>query len=153
MDTKNGLSLQHLASSLETEPTYYIRRTRGVVSLDLRGHGEIDAAAEGYTMAGYAGDIAWLCAALDLQKPLMVGHSMGGTILLELAARYPKIPGSIVLIDSVRLPSDALIEGSAPFIAALSAPEFAAAYRNGISRLHLGTDEIAAHDSVFALLP
>jgi pimeloyl-ACP methyl ester carboxylesterase len=104
-------------------------------------------------MACYAADVAWLCVVLGLHKPVMVGHSMGGNILLELSASHPKTPGAIVLIDSVLFPSEALIEASAPFIAALAGPDFASAYRSGISRLHLSTDEIAAHDSVFEPVP
>lgn len=57
-----------------------------------------------YTMAGFADDLAWLCAELGLMKPIVVGHSMGGNVALELAARYPKIPASIVLIDSIVFP-------------------------------------------------
>jgi pimeloyl-ACP methyl ester carboxylesterase len=66
-------------TSLKAQADYF-SRTRRVVSLDLRGHGESDAPDEGYTMAGYAADVAWLCAALGLHKPVMVGHSMGSNI-------------------------------------------------------------------------
>ena len=139
-------------TSLQTQAEYF-STTRRVVSVDLRGHGESDAPAGDYTMASYAADIAWLCKALGLQKPIIVGHSMGGNILLELAARYPETPGSIVLIDSVLFPSQEVVERSRSFIAALEGPDFAVAYRGGLSRLHLLTDEIAAYDSVFSSLP
>ena len=119
----------------------------------FRGHGESDGPPGDYTMASYAADIVWLCNALDLQKPIMVGHSMGGNILLELATRYPETAGSIVLIDSVLFPSQEVVERSISLIAALEGPNFAAAYRSGLSKLHLLTDEIAAYDSVFSFLP
>jgi len=146
----HGWGCDHTSLKAQAE---YFSRTRRVVNLDLPGHGESDAPAEDYTMADYADDVAWLCAALGLHAPMMVGHSMGGNILLELSARHPETPGSIVLIDSVLFPSETLIEASAPFIAAPAGPDFASAYRSGISRLHLITDEIAAHESVFAALP
>jgi pimeloyl-ACP methyl ester carboxylesterase len=49
-------------------------------------------------MAAFADDLAWLCTELALTKPIVIGHSMGGNVALELAARYPEIPASIVLI-------------------------------------------------------
>ncbi len=131
----------------------YFSHTRRVISLDLRGHGGSDAPAGDYTMAGYAADVAWMCAELGVEKPIMVGHSMGGNILLELAANHSEIPGSIVMIDSVLFPSQGLKDASAPLIEALQGPDFASAYRSGVNRLHLPTDEIAAHDEVFGSLP
>jgi pimeloyl-ACP methyl ester carboxylesterase len=35
-----------------------------------------------------------------LVKPVIVGHSLGGTLALDLASRYPDLPGSIVIVDS-----------------------------------------------------
>jgi pimeloyl-ACP methyl ester carboxylesterase len=35
-----------------------------------------------------------------LVKPVIVGHSLGGTLALDLAARYPDVPGRIVIVDS-----------------------------------------------------
>lgn len=75
-----------------------------VVAIDLRGHGDSDAPHQKYTMGMFADDVAWLCMQLDLHKPVIVGHGMGGIIALELAARYPNIPHGIVLIDSVLFP-------------------------------------------------
>jgi pimeloyl-ACP methyl ester carboxylesterase len=48
-------------------------------------------------MAAFADDLAWLCSELGVIKPIVVGHSMGGNVALEFAARYPEIPKSIVL--------------------------------------------------------
>ncbi|MGL3210873.1 MULTISPECIES: alpha/beta fold hydrolase [unclassified Bradyrhizobium] len=33
-----------------------------------------------YTVAGFADDIAWQCAELELFKAVVIGHSMGGRI-------------------------------------------------------------------------
>jgi pimeloyl-ACP methyl ester carboxylesterase len=35
-----------------------------------------------------------------LVKPVIVGHSLGGTLALDLASRYPDLPGRIVIVDS-----------------------------------------------------
>lgn len=46
-------------------------------------------------MAVFADDLAWLCTELTLIKPMVVGHSMGGNVALELAGRADHVkPGS-----------------------------------------------------------
>jgi pimeloyl-ACP methyl ester carboxylesterase len=43
-----------------------------------------------------------------LEKPVVVGHSMGGIVAFDLAARYPGLPSAIVMLDAaVGLPSAA----------------------------------------------
>jgi pimeloyl-ACP methyl ester carboxylesterase len=78
---------------------YFGKRHR-VVSVDLRGHGKSDKPEQQYSIAGFADDLAWMCAELGLKKPVVVGHSMGGMVALELAASHPDVPGAIVTCDS-----------------------------------------------------
>ncbi len=66
-----------------------MRRGHSVMALDLRGHGRSDKPDQQYTMRVFADDVAWLCAELELTKPILIGHSMGGIISFDLAARYP----------------------------------------------------------------
>jgi pimeloyl-ACP methyl ester carboxylesterase len=51
-----------------------------VVRVDVRGHGGSDRRPP-YDAVTLAGDLAALVAALDLEAPLMVGHSMGGVVV------------------------------------------------------------------------
>jgi pimeloyl-ACP methyl ester carboxylesterase len=78
---------------------------RRVVAVDLRGHGESDAPTQPYTMQAFADDLAWMCRRLGLRRPVVVGHSLGGLVGLELAGVCPDCPGAVVLVDSVLLPS------------------------------------------------
>ena len=71
-----------------------------VVSVDLRGHGQSDKPKGPYTIAGFADDLAWLCRELGLDKPVVIGHSMGGMAAIELAARHAELPSAIVACDS-----------------------------------------------------
>jgi pimeloyl-ACP methyl ester carboxylesterase len=60
-----------------------------VVTVDLQGHGrtaDIDRAIDVRLMAG---DIAALIDHLALDKPDVVGYSMGGGVALQTAAQYP----------------------------------------------------------------
>jgi len=70
-----------------------------VMTLDLRGCGRSDQPESGYDIPTLADDVAWLCRELRLSKPVIVGHSLGGMIVLELAARYPSLPAAVVADD------------------------------------------------------
>lgn len=60
-----------------------------IIAVDLRGHGDSDKPEQDYTIAGFAEDVAWLCRELELERPVIVGHSMGGVIALNVARRWP----------------------------------------------------------------
>ena len=60
-----------------------------VVALDQRGHGESDKPDQDYTVDGFADDLAALIGKLGLERPVIVGHSMGGVIANSLARRRP----------------------------------------------------------------
>ena len=77
---------------------HFARRHR-VVSLDLRGHGESDKPPGPYPIAAYADDIATIIEQAGLGKVVAVGHSMGGMIVLQLAAAHPGCVAAIVIVD------------------------------------------------------
>src|SRR5437867_7325652 len=75
-----------------------------VVAADLRGTGGSDAPDRDYSIAQFADDVAWLCGEIGLEKPVIVGHSMGGLIALDIARRYPELPRALVFNDAVLTP-------------------------------------------------
>jgi pimeloyl-ACP methyl ester carboxylesterase len=81
-----------------------------VVAVDLRGHGASDKPRQDYTVLGFVDDLVWLCDQIDLKKPVIIGHSMGGNVALELAVRHPDLPRAIGMIDSAIVPPPALVE-------------------------------------------
>jgi pimeloyl-ACP methyl ester carboxylesterase len=89
------------------------------VTMDLRGYGLSDKPRQDYTIAGYADDLAWLCRELEIIKPVAIGHSMGGLIVLELAARFPDLLSAIVILDSPIVPPKAFVEGLEPLVMAM----------------------------------
>ena len=123
-----------------------------VVAVDLRGHGCSDAPPQNYTMAGFADDLAWLCTKLGLDKPVVVGHSMGGTIALEFAAHYPELLTAAVLIDSVILPPPEFLESRRAFAEALRAPNYLGLLNKAASSLFLSTDDQKRKAQILALL-
>jgi len=122
----------------------HFSQTHRSIVVDLRGHGQSDKPEQNYTLAGFAEDIAWLCYHLDVTKPVIVGHSMGGNIALELAARYPDLPAAILLLDTVIFPLPGLKKNELlPVEAALRGPGYREAIRKAIAGLFLPTDDQA----------
>ncbi|MEV4414949.1 alpha/beta fold hydrolase [Catellatospora sp. NPDC049609] len=68
-------------------------------AVDLRGHGESDAPESGYDTATAAADLAAVIGALGLHRPVVVGQSWGGNVVVRLAAKHPELPGAIGLVD------------------------------------------------------
>src|SRR5215216_1159480 len=82
----------------------HFRGSHRTVAVDLRGHGESGKPEQAYTMAALADDVAWLCAQIGVRRPVVAGHSMGGNVALELAARHPDLPAAVVAVDSPIVP-------------------------------------------------
>jgi pimeloyl-ACP methyl ester carboxylesterase len=75
------------------------RRTHRIVTTDLRGHGKSSKPKQGYTMESFCEDLEWLMGELDLRRPVVVGHSMGGVIALMLTRRAKQRFSGLVMVD------------------------------------------------------
>ena len=95
-----------------------------VVAVDQRGFGRSDKPEQAYTIEGFADDLAWLCRELRLERPALVGHSMGGAIVLATAARHPDLPRAIALCDPAVFFPDFMKAAIGPFIDGLGTPEY-----------------------------
>ncbi len=69
-----------------------------VIMPDMRGHGLSARAADGDRF-DMAADLAELIQQLDLQRPVVGGHSMGAAVTFEFAVRSPHIPRALFLED------------------------------------------------------
>lgn len=74
---------------------------RRAIAHDLRGHGA-SALDDGirFTAADALEDLAALLDALDLQHPVLVGHSLGGNLSQALVRRRPGRAGGLVVISA-----------------------------------------------------
>ena len=70
-----------------------------LVMLDARGHGRSDAPEQGYGPSEQAGDLAGAIAGLGLDRPAVLGHSMGAATALVMAGTHPEAAGAILLED------------------------------------------------------
>ena len=85
----------HFAPQIE-----HFAKDHRVVAVDLRGHGASGAPTQAYTVAAFADDVVWLCDELRIERPVLVGHSMGGMVVLGAAARAPELPAAVVMVDA-----------------------------------------------------
>jgi len=69
-----------------------------VLAPDLRGHG-LSGWEPPWTFATYVSDLLETIDELGLEQPDWVGHSFGGRLILELAARHPERIRRAVLLD------------------------------------------------------
>lgn len=70
-----------------------------VVALDQRGHGLSDKPDSGYDNAQIVSDDFGLATQLNLHKPIVVGHSWGGSIALAYATMHSQEVSGAVLVD------------------------------------------------------
>ncbi len=74
------------------------------VLLDQRGHGYSGKPDAGYRYADLAADAWRVIEALGLERPAVLGHSMGGGVALALAAAHPQEIDRLLLVDpAIRL--------------------------------------------------
>jgi pimeloyl-ACP methyl ester carboxylesterase len=79
----------------------YFARTHQVVTLDLGGHGRSGGGRADWTMAAFAEDVAAVVKHLDLKKVVLIGHSMGGPVIVETARRIPDRLVGLVPVDTL----------------------------------------------------
>jgi pimeloyl-ACP methyl ester carboxylesterase/predicted dehydrogenase len=87
----NGLCWTPVARALEHD--------YDVIMVDARGHGLSDAPDEAYAYEDRAADLVGLIQALGLEKPTVMGHSMGASTVAAAAAEYPNVIGKAILED------------------------------------------------------
>jgi pimeloyl-ACP methyl ester carboxylesterase len=122
----------------------HFRRDHRSIAVDLRGHGESDKPEQAYTMDALAADLAWLCAELRVERPVVVGHSMGGVVAMLLAARYPTLPAAVVLVDMPTAAVEGPPSASDPrsrMMAEMRGPRFREVARQFVERMFLPTDD------------
>jgi pimeloyl-ACP methyl ester carboxylesterase len=77
-----------------------------VVTLDLAGHGESGVDRGDWTIASFGADVAAVAERLQMENIILVGHSMGGDVILEAARRLPGRVRGLVWVDTYKeLPS------------------------------------------------
>ncbi len=126
-----------------------------VVALDQRGHGETDKPTHGFDFASVTKDVLGVMDRLGVGSPVVVGHSWGGSVALELAVRAPESVKGMAWIDggminaSARYPTveDAKFEMSPPDFSGVTVESF----KERVRTRHQGAGMApGSHDVVMA---
>lgn len=79
-----------------------------VVSLDLRGHGVSERGP--YNMIHFIGDLRGVFESLQLDAPIIMGHSLGGQASAQFCGLYPGLPRALVMIEGLGPPPHRLAD-------------------------------------------
>ena len=88
----NGEMWADVGQSMPPGPALY--------AMDCRGHGDSDKPPGPYTTVQFANDICAVMDFLGVSQSHLVGCSMGGTVALAFAGRFPQRVASLCVIDS-----------------------------------------------------
>ena len=78
-----------------------LARDHRVVTLDLAGHGDSGRARKAWTMEAFGEDVKAVVESLGLERVILVGHSMGGPVILEAALRLPGQVVGLIPVDTL----------------------------------------------------
>ena len=74
-----------------------------VLALDLRGHGDSETTPY-YHVGQFVLDLHNLVRALRLDRPVVVGHSMGGEVVANYCGCFPDAPRAAVIVEGLGPP-------------------------------------------------
>jgi pimeloyl-ACP methyl ester carboxylesterase len=77
-----------------------LSRRHLVVTVDLAGHGESGAGRRSWTMPAFGADVAAVVDHLELEDMVLVGHSMGGDVIIEAALLLARRVRGLVWVDT-----------------------------------------------------
>jgi pimeloyl-ACP methyl ester carboxylesterase len=78
-----------------------LAKGRQVIAVDLQGHGRTGDIDRPISPELMAGDIAALIKHLKLDRPHLMGYSLGGGVAFFTALRYPELVGKLVLVSTM----------------------------------------------------
>ena len=73
----------------------------GVVTVDLAGHGFSGIDRQAWTIASLGDDVAAVISQLQLKNVVVIGHSMGGRVGLEVARLLPGAVIGVIGVDTL----------------------------------------------------
>ena len=86
-----------------TTLTWKLQGAYDVYMLDTRGHGLSDPFTPADDRDTLVKDVVGAIHALQLTKPILIGHSLGAATVMRVGAEYPDLASAIVMLDP-RLP-------------------------------------------------
>jgi pimeloyl-ACP methyl ester carboxylesterase len=79
--------------------TWKLQDSYDIYMLDARGHGLSDPSTPNDDRDTMVKDVVDVVHALKLEKPILMGHSMGASTVMHLGAEYPDLAKAIIMLD------------------------------------------------------
>ena len=95
-----------------------------VIALDQRGHGDSGKPEDGYDFASVGRDVSALLAGRGIERPILVGHSWGADVALELAVAQPGLLRGIVFVDGGTIDASARYDTLENALEQMAPPDF-----------------------------
>ena len=95
-----------------------------VISVDQRGHGDSGKPEQGYDFGSVSGDVAALLEGRGIERPVLVGHSWGADVALELAVARPDVLQGIVFVDGGTIDASARYDTLEDALVQMAPPDF-----------------------------
>ena len=95
------------------------------IALDFRGHGQSSVPTQSFTLGSLAEDVQHLANHLGLHELVIVGHSLGGMVAMEVAQHSFSVTGLVLLEGWTSLASAGSAFDAGRFYGSLSQTEIA----------------------------
>jgi len=79
----------------------YFEGKHTVVALDLAGHGDSGIERKHWSVEAYSKDVEAVVKNLDLGSAILIGHSLGGLVMIEAACRMPERIKALIGVDTL----------------------------------------------------
>lgn len=80
----------------------YFAEKYKVITIDLAGHGKSGFGRKTWSMEAFGTDVAAVLEQLDINQAILIGHSMGGSVIVEAARQSSKRIIGLVVVDTFR---------------------------------------------------
>ena len=116
-----------------------LARDFSVIAVDQRGHGDSGKPESGFDFGSVGNDVAALLEGRGIERPVLVGHSWGADVALELAVAHPELLQGIVFVDGGTIDAsarydtldDALLQMAPPDFSGVTPAEFMERVKSG----------------------
>lgn len=121
-----------------------------VVAVDLAGHGESGLSRRSWTIETFGADVASVVKKLNLQRVILIGHSMGSDVIAEAARQMPGRVAGLVLVDQYKNLGPGLTQEEVQAFTAQLRTSFADSVAAFVRRIFISTSDSALVERVAA---
>ena len=127
-----------------------LSRNSKVVAIDLAGHGESGVNRKSWTIEAFGADVAAVVKKLNLQRVILVGHSMGSDVIAEAARQLQGRVAGLVLVDQYKSLEAALTNEEVEAFAAPFRTNFRDSVAAFVRRIFVSTSDTVLIERIAA---